>query len=147
VVFYWDWTAGNWAYDRTLTTAANLVSFLPPVNKTHYAWTVQAGNPSKWSDWANWAFFYGDVPCACALAPASASFSVAGGIGSVSVSTTSGCDWTAQTKAHWITITSASSGNDNEIVNYSVAANPSKNARTAVVTIGGQTFTVTQTGK
>ena len=59
----------------------------------------------------------------------------------------SGCDWTAQTKAHWITITSAGSGTGNGTVRFDVAANPSKNARTATVTIAGQTFIVTQTGK
>ena len=147
VAYYWDWTGGYWVYDTTITTTANSVSYSPPVNKTHYAWTVQAGNPSRWSDWANRAFFYGDVPCAGALAPASASFSRVGGIGSVSVSAMSGCDWTAQTKAHWITITSAGSGTGNGTVRFDVAANPSKNARTATVTIAGQTFIVTQTGK
>ena len=144
VVFFWDSTVGNWVYDRAVTTTANSVSFLPPVNKTHYAWTAQAGNPSGWGDWANWAFFYGDFPCAYALSPSRGNFPAAGGTGTIRVTAMQGCDWTAQTKAHWITITSARSGNGNGIVNYSVAANASKKARTATMTVAGQTFTVTQ---
>jgi len=147
VVFYWDSTGGKWVYDRTVTTTANFMSYSPPVNKTHFAWTVQAGNSSRWSDWANWAFFYGDVPCAFVLSAPSVTLPASAGGGSVSVSAMPECDWTAQVKAHWITLTSASSGTGNGTVRFDVAANPSKNARTAVVTIGGQTFTVTQTGK
>jgi len=145
LVYYWDSTVGSWVYDRTVTTTANSVSFLPPANKTHYAWTVQAGNPSRWGDWANWAFFYGEFPCAYALSSSSQTFPASGGPGTFGVTAMRGCDWTAQTKAPWITITSARSGNGNGIVNYSVAPNSSKKARTATMTIAGQTFTVTQT--
>jgi len=147
VVYYWDWAVGNWVYDRTVTTTANFMSYSPPMNKTHFAWTVQAGNSSRWSDWANWAFFYGDVPCAFALSASSVTLPASAGGGSVCVSAMPECDWTARVKAHWITLTSAGSGTGNGTVRFDVAANPSKNARTAVVTIGGQTFTVTPTGK
>ena len=147
VVFYWDAAVGNWVYDTLVTTTESSFSYSPSVNKTHYAWTVQAGNSSRWSDWANWAFFYGDFPCTCALSPASAVLPAAGGTGSVGVHALSGCDWSAQAKAHWITITSTGIGNGNGNVTYSVAANLSKRIRNGTVTIGDQTFIVTQKGK
>ena len=58
-----------------------------------------------------------------------------------------GCDWTAESDIHWITIASGISGNGNGTVQYSVAAHPARRGRTGTLTIGGQTFTVTQAPK
>jgi len=143
--YHWDGTSGNWVYDATLTTTANSVSYLPPVNKTHYAWTVRAGRASLWSGWADWAFFYADLPCAYTLTPSIASFPAAGGNGRISVSASAGCDWTAQSSADWLTITSSSNGNGNGTVEYSVAPLTNKKHRTGKLIIGAQTVTVTQT--
>ncbi len=46
--------------------------------------------------------------------------------------------------ANWLTITSATSGSGNGTVSYTVAANNNGSARTGTLTIGPQTFTVTQ---
>jgi hypothetical protein len=46
----------------------------------------------------------------------------------------------------WITITSGSSGTGSGTVTYSVVANTTGSTRTGTMTIGGQTFTVTQHG-
>lgn len=75
-----------------------------------------------------------------------ASFSAAGGTGSVTVTTRDGCSWTAISNASWIAITSDNSGIGSGTVNYAVSANPSENQRTGTITIAGQTFTVTQAG-
>jgi hypothetical protein len=144
LVYYWDLASGNWVYDRAVTTTANLVSFLPPVNMTHYAWTVQAGNPSRWSDWANWAFCYVNTPCTYTLSSLHGRISGAGGVGTVSVSAMPGCDWTAQSNADWITITAGSTGDGNGVVRYSVDAYSGKKARTGTLTIAGQIVSVTQ---
>ncbi len=82
--------------------------------------------------------------CSYAIAPASQSFSAAGGTGSVTVTTASGCAWTASSNVAWLTITAGASGSGNGAVNYSAAANTSTNARTGTLTIAGQTFNVTQ---
>ncbi|HEV8483244.1 MAG TPA: BACON domain-containing carbohydrate-binding protein [Blastocatellia bacterium] len=81
------------------------------------------------------------------IMPTSQNFPIAGGTGSVSVTTGGGCPWMAVSNAGFITITSGSSGSGNGTVNYSVAANgPSSSPRSGTMTIAGQTFTVNQDG-
>ena len=57
---------------------------------------------------------------------------------------TAGCAWTATSSAPWLTVTSGATGSGNGTVGYSVAANPNTTLRTATISAGGQTFTVTQ---
>ena len=83
--------------------------------------------------------------CAYTIAPQAASVPAAGGTGTVSVTTGSGCAWTAASGAPWITITSGAAGTGNGDVQFSVAATTGA-ARSATLTIAGQTFTVTQGG-
>jgi Zn-dependent metalloprotease len=90
-----------------------------------------------------------DVPadcggaCSFSINPTSASFAAAGGSGSVTVTTTAGCNWTAASNNSFITITSGASGSGNGTVNYSVAANTSV-ARNGSLTIAGLTHSVSQ---
>ncbi|MGH9853221.1 MAG: BACON domain-containing protein, partial [Blastocatellia bacterium] len=81
------------------------------------------------------------------ISPAPQSFTATGGPGSVAVTAQGGCTWTATSNSGFITITSGGSGAGNGAVNFSVAANTSQNARTGTLTIGAQTFTVTQSGE
>ncbi len=82
--------------------------------------------------------------CTYTILPTSSLFSSSGNTGTVAVTTSlSSCAWTATSNNSWITVTSGSSGTGNGTVNYSVAAN-SGLTRTGTITIGGQTFTVTQ---
>jgi murein DD-endopeptidase MepM/ murein hydrolase activator NlpD len=83
------------------------------------------------------------VSCTYLISPTSESLSCSGGTGSVAVTTQTGCSWTAQSNAGWITITSGESGSGNGTVNYSVAANTG-GARTGTITIAGRTFGVDQ---
>jgi hypothetical protein len=55
------------------------------------------------------------------------------------------CGWTATSHAAWITGVTAG-GTGSGTVGYTVAANPLHTSRIGTVTIGGQTFTVTQAG-
>lgn len=82
--------------------------------------------------------------CTFSISPTSASFPSAGGTGTVAVTATAGCAWTAQTNATWLTITAGASGNSSGAVSYTVAANTATTARTGTLTIAGRTFTVTQ---
>ena len=85
-------------------------------------------------------------PCAFTLSPSSASFLPPGGTGSVTANASANtCTRTATSNASWITITSGASGTGTGAVNYSVAAN-SGASRSGTLTIGGQTFTVNQSG-
>ena len=82
--------------------------------------------------------------CTYLISPTTKSFTSSGGSGNVSVTTSSGCSWTATSNVSWITITSGSSGSGNGTVKYSVSANTDTSQRTGTITIAGQTFTITQ---
>jgi hypothetical protein len=84
--------------------------------------------------------------CTYSISSPGASFSAAGGTGSVNVTTQSSCVRTASSGASWLTITSGGSGTGSGTVQYSVAANTSASPRTASSTIAGNVFTVTQAG-
>jgi hypothetical protein len=81
--------------------------------------------------------------CTYTISPYSRQFGQNGGMGTISVSTTSGCDWTATESASWITITGGSSGSGSGTVSYSVNAN-SGSARSAVISVAGKSHTVRQ---
>ncbi len=81
--------------------------------------------------------------CNYSISPTNDSARVLGDTGSVDVSTTSACAWTASSNAAWITITSGGSGTGNGSVRYLVLPNIG-GSRTGTLTIAGQTFTVTQ---
>ena len=84
--------------------------------------------------------------CTYAITPNSKSFDEMGGSGSVSVSTTSGCTWTASTTSGWIHITAGSSGSGGGAVSYTVDANSTSNSRNGTISVAGRTHTVYQTG-
>jgi hypothetical protein len=81
--------------------------------------------------------------CTYTIAPASQNVAAAGGPGTVNVMANAGCNWTASSNAPWITITAGATGSANGVVSFSVAANTGA-ARSATLTVAGQTFTVTQ---
>jgi Putative binding domain, N-terminal/Viral BACON domain len=82
--------------------------------------------------------------CTFTVSPSSLSAEAAGGSTTVSVSTTSGCAWTAQAGAGWLSITSGASGTGSGTVAVAVAANAATSPRTGTLTVAGQTVTVTQ---
>ncbi len=86
------------------------------------------------------------TPCSYSISPASASFDLTGGGGSIAVSASdSVCAWTATSGATWVTLSPAS-GSGNGIVNFTVASTSQGITRNANLTIAGQTFGITQTG-
>jgi len=80
--------------------------------------------------------------CAYAIDPVNAAFDLRGGRGSVAVSATPGCSWTAVSQASWIRIRSGQTGVGNGAVTYDVVR--SRSSRTGTMTIAGETFTVNQ---
>ncbi len=89
---------------------------------------------------------YTGSSCSYSLSPSSQSLSQPAGSGSVTVTTQSGCAWTAASNAGWITVTSGASGTGNGTVNYSVTQNTGAKSRAGTLTIAGKTFNVTQAG-
>ena len=83
------------------------------------------------------------VSCTPSIQPTSQSIAAAGGIGSSSVTSNTGCAWTVASNAPWITVTSGASGSGNGPVTFALAANTGAN-RSGTLTIAGHTFTVNQ---
>jgi len=85
--------------------------------------------------------------CTYTINPTSQAFPTEGGTGGpVTVTTQSGCAWTAASNVSWITITSGATRTGTGTVTFTVAANTG-GARTGTLTIAGSTFTVTQAKK
>ncbi len=85
------------------------------------------------------------APCGVALGSSSANFGSAGGSSNVNVTAdTTNCTWTAVSNNSFIMITGGTNGVGNGTVSYTVAANTNTLGLTGTITIGDQTFTVTQ---
>ena len=84
--------------------------------------------------------------CAHSISTSSQSVLHTGASGSLTVSTTSGCSWTATSSESWITITGGSSGSGNGSVSYTVSSNTSTQLRSGTITVEGQLITITQDG-
>lgn len=85
------------------------------------------------------------VPCSFSLSASNPMQAVAGGSGSVNLTTNPGCGWTASSNVPWLTPAS-STGTGSGTLNFTVAANGTGAARSGVLTIVGQSITVSQSG-
>ncbi len=83
-------------------------------------------------------------PCSYTINPGSATAPGAGGNGSVTLTAAIGCPWSVASNAPWLTIVSGGGGWGNGTVTYSIAPNAQPLQQTGTLTVGGQTFTVTQ---
>lgn len=84
--------------------------------------------------------------CNFTLQPASKNFFSYGGQGTINVTAASACTWKAETTASFVTLNYGSNGQGNGTVNFSVAPNPGVAARSATISLGGQSFTLNQEG-
>jgi hypothetical protein len=82
--------------------------------------------------------------CTYTVEPASAAYVSAGGAGSATVTTSSGCSWTAVSNVSWVRITSAGSGVGSATVTYTVSANTTGAGRLGTLTIAGKTVSIKQ---
>ncbi len=82
--------------------------------------------------------------CVYSLSASGASFTSASANGSVYVTTSAGCTWTASSSAFWISITAGTSGNGSAWVSYLVTANTAPTPRTGYLTIAGKSYRVDQ---
>jgi PKD repeat protein len=82
--------------------------------------------------------------CLYTLSSTSEVFPPEGGSGSVDVTTTDECAWTATTTSTWLTIDSGE-GLGSGTVAFTVDANPGLTVRSAIVRVEDKTFKVTQT--
>ena len=128
---------GNWT--------SCVMSGLEPGRTYYFAAKAYNATGSE-SDYSSEVVYSAPAACSFSLSPASQTYSSSGGAGSVSVSAGSTCSWTAVSGASWLTVTAGSSGAGPGTVSFAVAANAGSTSRTANLIIGGQDFTVTQTG-
>jgi hypothetical protein len=85
-----------------------------------------------------------DDTCSYSISPASLNIIAAGGAGNtISVTTQTGCSYTAISNDSFITITSGGNNSGNGTVGFSVAANTGA-ARTGTILVAGQTFAINQ---
>ena len=118
----------------TLTAGPNAMS------QTGRSGTISAGAANYTLNQA------GDTCSAPQFYPSTQTISGAGGIGSIAVVLPVGCTYAAASGAAWITISSGASGSGDDLVTFSVAANPSGSSRSGTLTIAGSSYTVVQTG-
>ena len=85
----------------------------------------------------------GGVPCTYSVSPTSQNLPSTAGGGSETVTAPAGCAWTASDNATWISLL-PSKGSGNGSVTFSVTANTAFTERTGIMTIAGQSVTVTQ---
>lgn len=84
--------------------------------------------------------------CSYTLSPTTHNFPDTGGGGTISVSTGAGCAWTATPGADWISIDGGASGQGSGTVSYSVSVNNGISSRNGIISIGSQTFTISENG-
>jgi hypothetical protein len=80
--------------------------------------------------------------CSFTISPTSQSFPPSGGTGTVAVTTSSTCHWTASSLNPWVTISGGATGTGSGTVTFDVAANTGTLSRSATLTIAGKSFTV-----
>jgi len=86
----------------------------------------------------------GTPACSWSISPTARSIGAAGATGSVSVSTTAGCDWTAiSNNTSWLHLTGSTAGSSSGSVSYTADAN-SGGARIGTLRVAGKTFTLNQ---
>ena len=137
---------GKPAPDSTGTITVDLRSMFAgwPVPGTVYVADVAAVGPGGSAASALSNTFGFTAACTYSASPTLQSFGSSGGSGSVAVTASSGCGWTAVSNASWITITSGASGTGNGTVNYTVAPNTSTTPLSGSLTVAGQTITITE---
>lgn len=85
----------------------------------------------------------GTSTCNYSVNPSSLSLSASAAEGTITVTTQSGCSWTASSPVGWIQITSGSSGSGSGTVRYRVSQNTGPE-RSTTLTVAGQSVSVRQ---
>src|SRR5262245_30379229 len=81
--------------------------------------------------------------CQAQISPSTTAFPEHGGTGSLTVSATRDCAWSAAVSANWVTVANPS-GQGEATVSYSVAPNSVPQSRTASISVGEQTVQIVE---
>ena len=82
--------------------------------------------------------------CAVSITATPTSFAATGGTGTLDVSTTRDCQWTAKTTGGWIQLTDPIAGQGAASRSFSLTNNPDPIVRNGEITVGDQQIAVTQ---
>src|SRR6185436_4484983 len=136
---------GSQIYEEDLLPSTSATDFiLDPGESITFTDAVPHVTLSAISSGSTGATIQVTQACAYTLGSSAQTFGDAGGSGSVALTTAPGCAWTATSDSGWLTINSGSgTGSGPATVQFTVAGNPGA-ARTGTLTIGDQSFTVTQ---
>jgi titin len=107
-----------------------------------YEATVSAVGPGGSTESGRTNTFELTTTCASTVPTTTQNVAASASTGSIGVTAT--CAWVALSNAPWLSITSGASGTGNGTVGYSVAANTLTTARSAALTIAGNTVTFNQ---
>ncbi len=83
--------------------------------------------------------------CSFSLSAANAAFDSIGGSSSFELQTAAGCAWTVTSNQSWALVSNGASGTGTGTISFTVEANATTQSRSAVISAGGQVFTITQT--
>ena len=86
------------------------------------------------------------VSCSYLVSVGAITTTASGYSGTISVKTSTGCQWTASSNASWLSVTSGASGNGNGTTSFLAGLNGTKSARTGVLTVAGYSIDFTESG-
>lgn len=86
----------------------------------------------------------GGGACTYSVTPMTQTFSGAGGTGTLSVASQTGCSWSAHSNISWITVNTGLSGEGNGTVSYTVAANTGVRMRVGGLAVAGRYVAIVQ---
>lgn len=114
-----------------------------------YFWKVQgfhSGTPISNGNFSSTSSFIVGSVCTYSISGSSSYSAPAdGGSSSFSLTTQTGCDWTANSNQSWVTLTSSnSSGTGSKTINFTVSQNQTSSNRNAEISVQGLTFSISQ---
>lgn len=134
-------TALDGSFNSVNETAAATIG---PVSGRHLLFVRGRDALGNWG--AVRAVFVNGSACANTISPSAQALGTSGGAGTINITATAGCSWTAVSNDNWLVITSNANGNGNAVVTYEARENFTDHFRTGTITIAGQTYTVYQSG-
>jgi CSLREA domain-containing protein len=118
-----------------------------PVNNPPTSLPTDQRGPGfpRWVGGVDIGAFESSVPCVYTLSqPSMIDVDARPSVGSFSLSTASGCPWTAMSSAAWLGFTGPANGSGEISIGFNYQGNSTGAVRTASITVGGQQFTVRQ---
>ncbi len=140
-IVYWNGTARATSF----TSATQLLAQISAADlAVAGVANVTVGNPN--GALSNALPFTINRSCSYSVSATMQTFSASGGTGSIAVTASNGCSWTAAQPYNWLTINSGASGVGNGAVSFTVSPNTTASSRVTSLLIAGQSVLMFQPG-